>query len=117
MSAYDSGAAFLEAIGHYLDGLWASVGACPGCDECHLEADASDEDIQMAEEPNFSWGCCDSCGSSFGGDRHPAHAILDDGGILHLDICTDCLFFHAYGDIPETWDCSPAAYRERMETR
>jgi len=69
-----------------------SPGARPGCTECGLE-DCNPDDIeriQLAEEPGFSWSPCDLCGSSLGGDRHPAHGVIGDE-IFHLDICTDCL--------------------------
>ena len=56
------------------------------------------------EEPSFSWGQCESCGTYLGGDRHAAAGILETSGeVIELDICTDCLVYHANGEEPETW--------------
>lgn len=111
-----------------------STGACPGCRECGLEESVpcpecngdgdfecpgcggdgvveieSDDTrlIELAGEPHFSWSSCDSCGSHLGGDRHPAHGVAKNGEqetIVHLDVCTDCLFYIANGDEPEEWE-------------
>ena len=61
---------------------------------------------EQAYEPSFSNRTCDSCGTYLAGDRHPAHGFLEGapvvgGEIVHLDICTDCVMFHANGDLPE----------------
>jgi hypothetical protein len=88
-------------VDRYLEGLTAvSSGACPGCDSCGLAADASDEELDEAGEPGFSWSPCECCGSLLGGDRHPAHGVSEKHGILHLGVCTDCLFYVNYGDVP-----------------
>ena len=93
---------FIKRIEQNLEGLEAfNVGACPGCPWCGLE-DTADDDwraIELAQEPEFSWSECHSCGSTLGGDRHPAHAYQDDT-LVHFSICTDCLLFHANGDMP-----------------
>jgi hypothetical protein len=103
---------YLRAYEHYTDGLDVSPGSCPGCADCGVSTlwspsrgyHATDEDYQLAEEPSFSWQACEACGSSLGGDRHPAHGVDEDDQIVHLDICTDCLMFSANGDLPEEWD-------------
>lgn len=94
---------FIERVEHYLDGLWVSTGPAPGCEACGLEGCESmeDEAYQLASEPSFSWSLCDSCGSGLGGDRHYAHGITHENEALHLSICTDCLLFHANGDLPD----------------
>lgn len=101
-------AAFRLAVESELKGCEAfSVGACPGCEHCGLSDEPSDNERELAEEAHFSWSACDSCGSTFGGDRHPAH-YLSDGAIVHLAVCTDCLFYHANGDDPgEDWRQHP----------
>lgn len=120
----------LEGLEH------VSAGACPGCHECGLDDDdcktcdgigeiedgtpckdcggtgsipVDPEDhrqLDLANEPHFSWHECDCCGSHLGGDRHPAHGIAkinDRETLVHLDVCTDCLCYLANGDEPEEW--------------
>jgi hypothetical protein len=112
--------AFTKAIEHYCDGLHVATGAAASCQECRdsfgCDDDASDDDAQeylyQYDEAHFSWSQCDSCGSTLGGDRHAAHGIphgykAGDDSIIHLDICTDCLLFHANGDEPESWEPRP----------
>lgn len=108
---------FLEAINHNWQGWDINPGASRGCPDCFTnltddELDSlSDEDAQAWEEGSFSWQECESCGSTLGGDRFPAHAlnqhIFKTGErsltIHHVDICSDCLMFHANGDEPEDW--------------
>lgn len=79
-----------------------STGGCPGCATCEAvrTPEMSEEEfLDLATEPSYSWSSCDWCHSPLGGDRHPAHGILD-GEILHFEICTDCLFYDAYGTEP-----------------
>lgn len=98
-----------DAVAAWLDGIDSpNVGACPGCDDCGLADDADDDAVQLAEEPNFSWTQCDACGSTLGGDRHPAHGFLAGpeplrDRLVHLSVCTDCVFYLTYGDAPEEW--------------
>lgn len=83
---------------------------CKECDgtgltcECSECADCTDGE----DEGSFSWRECDTCGSSLGGDRHRAHALMSDTPdnlqgkpLIHLDVCVDCLFYIANGDLPE----------------
>ena len=106
---------YTDNVESTLGGLHVVTGACPGCKDCDsfgLPEDATDEQCQEAEEPSFSRSPCEACGSTLGGDRHPAHGtrrrtnlftnLTDHGEIVHLDICTDCLFYIANGDEPET---------------
>ncbi len=88
---------FVAAVEAHTKDLKAfSVGASERCDSCG----------PFADEGFFSWRGCDSCGSTLGGNRYPAHYI-EDGEILHCDVCEDCLFFHANGEEPEEWRQSP----------
>ena len=96
-----------------------TCGVCSGdgCDDCadtgvELLENISDELLQLFDEASFSWAECDSCGSRLGGNRHNAHAIHHEAfgpdakrpdDIHHIDICTDCVMFHANGDLPEQW--------------
>ena len=74
-------------------------GACPGCSECGIPEDAEEYNV----EPFFSWRACHLCGSSLGGDRHPAHyRDRDDDHIAHIDVCTDCYYYTEYGQLDDT---------------
>jgi hypothetical protein len=84
---------------------------CKGTGNVPVE-DISDEELQIWDEGSFSWSECDSCGSTLGGSRYPAHAINKEAfgpdakrpdDVHHIDICTDCLMFHANGDTPDEW--------------
>jgi hypothetical protein len=106
---------FTDAIRRNLDGLGpvfpGVVHDCPECPDVEDYGGDLERYHDEAREPSFSWSSCDSCGSTLGGDRHAAHAWDADAdpasagtaGLYHLDICTDCLFFHANGDEPEAW--------------
>jgi hypothetical protein len=94
--------AFTGAIARHLEGVDCfSVGGCHECEEC-----------SGSEEGHFSWSSCDSCGSSLGGDRFPAHGFVKLGSgkevLTHFDVCVDCLLFHANGDEPEGWTSGSA---------
>ena len=103
---------FEQAIANNLEGIaFFSVGACPGCDECRsdygydaqAEFDRAYESGDVCDEGSFSWQSCDSCGSSLGGNRYDAHGFID-GDLYHFSVCSDCLFYHANGDLPEQWE-------------
>lgn len=84
--------------------------ACDACNgkgrtcEC---SSCEDFDPEVGDEGHFSWRECDACGSSLGGDRHAAHGLISPKKyakrtvLIHLDVCTDCLFYTANGDLPE----------------
>lgn len=122
---------FTDAVERELEGLtFVSPGSIAGCDGCWDEfTDQDDDNVrELAEEPSFSWTECDGCGSRLGGDRHPAHGVIEpedkpqritarmnNGAtradaqyaeserdtLLHLEICVDCLMYLANGDEPE----------------
>jgi hypothetical protein len=107
---------FIDAVKRGCEGLTAvSTGLCPGCDQCRSdygieagESEAFDLAIQngsVPNEPYFSWRPCVICGSSFGGDREPAHAIDANGELVHLGgACVDCMLYLANGDLPNRYD-------------
>lgn len=96
-------AEYQAAVERNLKGLeFVSTGACPGCEDCGLEKEATGYEIETATEPSFSWSSCDACGSTLGGDRHPAHGRMSDGTLLHLNVCTDCLYYLNYGQLDDT---------------
>lgn len=105
---------FTEAVERELEGLYnVAPGVASACDECDPwgeapiyadDPDAWDEWAELAREPSFSWTPCDSCGSSLGGNRHPAHAFDGEGRMHHLDVCDDCLIYHANGEEPNPID-------------
>lgn len=90
--------AFTDAVADRTGHLHAfSVGACSNR-ECCGEYD---------DEGEFRWWPpCFSCGSTFGGNRHPAHYLVD-GEIERERVCVDCLLYHANGDEPEDWRAHP----------
>jgi hypothetical protein len=107
---------YLSHVRRTMDGIhFFSTGALPGCSECNLDEDATDEARQLMEEPSFSWSQCERCCSTFGGDRYLAHGYFKDAEgrehLLHYDICYDCVMHDAYGDEPEDWCSSPHARR------
>lgn len=86
-----------------LKGLsFVSTGSCPGCGECGLDEEATEEQRSAAEEGHFSWSDCDCCGQSLGGARYPAHGRDKDGRIIHLDVCEDCLYYINYARLDDT---------------
>ena len=98
---------FTESVDTYLEGIeCVSAGACPGCEECELGNVDSMESPEwdQANEGSFSWSQCETCGSRLGGDRFPSHGFSEDGEIVHLDVCVDCLIYLANGDEPEEWE-------------
>jgi len=100
--------AFMSAIKHNLEGIdGVNPGACPGCSDCGLEdhPDMDCAEYELAGESSFSCQSCDSCGSTLGGDRMPAHGILSDSkDIIHLEVCVDCAMYLAKGELPtEEW--------------
>lgn len=94
---------FQASIERNLAGLsFISTGACPGCEECGLGESPSDHDLDLASEAGFSWHACEACGSKLGGDRHPAHGKDSNGKLIHLSVCTDCLYFLNYGQLDDS---------------
>ena len=97
---------FLRAIRTYCEGLESVAIGCLG-EKCEY----AEGDPDHRCEPGFSWTQCDSCGSTFGGDREEAHGIFRDGeghiGTVQMSVCVDCVMYHANGDVPEEWQQSP----------
>lgn len=73
-----------------------SAGGCESCNEGGCEW----YDPEVGDESYFSWAPCKLCNRQLGGDRYAAHGMID-GELAHFNICTDCLFYVTYGDIPE----------------
>jgi len=107
--------AFKRAVERQLKGVeHFSAGACPGCDECGLDTNCTEQERQCAEEGGFSKSDCDSCGSRLGGNRYPAHGFIKIlvgsrqserlvESRIHMNICADCLLYHGAGQEPEEW--------------
>lgn len=95
---------YQETVYQFLLGLsHVSTGHCKGCEVC------GGQDIELAEEPSFSWFACECCDSTLGGNRHIAHGIDKDtcadpadGEIVHLEVCSDCLYYINYGRLDDT---------------
>ena len=95
----------LSGIGHIAPGLASCCGEC--CSAHGLDEDEMREGCEngtVIDEGGFSGSSCDSCGSTLGGDRFAAHGFGKDDEVIHLDICVDCLMFHANGDEPQEWE-------------
>ena len=93
---------FIESVEYYCEGIIVAVG-CRGS-----ECEYADGDENHQCETHFSWSSCDSCGSTFGGDRVPATWYdPDTDEIYEMEICIDCAMFHANGELPETWEQHP----------
>ena len=115
---------FTDAIEHNWPDYVIAPGVASSCGDCrrdfNVPDDMTDDDeiqeyLSQYDEGSFSWRQCDSCGSNLGGDRHAAHAIHREAfgpdakqpdNVHHIDICTDCLLFHANGDEPEEWQAA-----------
>ena len=83
------------------DYSFVSSGACPGCDDCSLAKNPTEEELGLAGEPHFSWTNCDICKRSLGGDRYPAHARDRQDNIVHFAVCCDCYYYIAYGRLDD----------------
>ena len=109
---------FTKAIERELDGIdHISPGLASCCGECCSAHDLSETEMEedlssglVFDEGGFSRQSCDSCGSTLAGNRYAAHGFSgaqtegSDKSLVHLDICEDCLLFHANGDEPDTWE-------------
>jgi len=106
---------YSERVAHNLRGIdYVSTGANSRCLQCldtaGLSANEAESRLErdgMFSEPGFSWSPCESCNSSLGGDREPAHGFALIQGketLVHMDICIDCVFFLEYGHEPEPED-------------
>ncbi len=84
-----------------------SPGLCGTCSDCQSaygmeprEFYAAVSDGSVSDEGGFSWQVCECCNSDLGGDRYAAHALADDNGILHFNVCVDCIMYLENGDLP-----------------
>lgn len=91
---------FYDSEDEALEEVEALCAVFPGAEIGAEEKEPSQREIDLASEPGFSWSECDTCGSALGGDRHPAHARLSSGQLIHLSVCEDCLFYLNYGTLP-----------------
>ena len=87
-----------------------AMGVSRDCYECGIPEDTTDDELECWEEGSFTWRGCDSCRLHLGMTVYPAHGMIPpekpgaDWGCVHLDICGDCLCYHANGELPpEDW--------------
>lgn len=73
---------------------------CPKCGGTGI-IEPTEHDRELADEPHFSWHACECCGSTLGGDRHPAHGLDANGDLIHFEVCTDCLYYLNYGQLDD----------------
>ena len=103
--------AFIKAFEHGTQGIeYLGIGTIAGCYTCQTIYGMDEDELQAAidnydvfDEGGFSWQDCDVCGSRLGGDRYVMHGYYKDD-LIHLDVCTDCIMYHANGDLPEHWE-------------
>lgn len=76
---------------------YASVGLCPGCEQCQSDYGLDEEEFaklyesgELFDEGGFSFHDCELCGTDISGDRYAAH-YRDGDEIVHIDICVDCV--------------------------
>ncbi len=106
---------FTDSIDSYCKGY----SVAPGCKGKHCEHNPERSHDHQCE-PNFSNRQCDSCGSTYAGDRQEATMIpLDykagEDTMIEAIICVDCLLYWANGDEPdEPWYRTPQDYRETL---
>lgn len=94
-------AAWLDSITRNIAGLrFFSVGDCQACSECNPGRLDDAEYDRNRPEAHFSHFRCESCGVWLAGDCHAAHAYIGED-LTHLEVCGDCLLFHANGDLPD----------------
>ena len=68
-------------------------GKCPDCGA----------DQQCVNEPFFSWGSCDCCGSQQGGNREFATGYNPAmNRVQEFTICEDCAYYAEYGVLDDT---------------
>lgn len=99
---------YTDAVARELEGLQhVNVGRTHTCAECNPR-DLSEGDFDTDDEGGFSWQSCDGCGSTLGGQRYAAHALMTHingrEAWICLSVCADCLCYIANGDEPETWE-------------
>ena len=85
-----------------------SPGICGSCPQCQSHYGMTEEELtegyesgEVLEEGGFSYHDCEVCGCPLGGDRCGAHGWTSKNELLHYDICQDCLFYLANGEVPD----------------
>lgn len=95
---------FTERIDLYCEGIETVAVGCRGS-----QCEHADGDEDHSCESYFSSAQCDSCGSNLAGDRLPASGLIRDAKeelqIVPMEICVDCVMFHANGELPEGETC------------
>lgn len=93
---------FTDQVAIYCKGLDTIAIGCLG-----IECEHADGDEEHRCEPSFSSVQCDSCGSSLAGDRETAYGMWTEMNgelmTIEMDVCVDCVMYHANGDEPEDW--------------
>lgn len=73
---------------------------------CHGPADND-------AEPFFSWHHCECCDSLLGGMRERYSFATESGGTFDADICSDCVYFLAYGQLDDATMADIEAHDEQ----
>ena len=74
------------------------------CPECKAEVQEGKCPTHgLVDEPFFSWGSCDCCGTSLGGNReHATGYNPTTKEIQEYTICEDCAYYAEYGRLDDT---------------
>lgn len=101
---HDEYAAYQTAFETGMTGLshFSSGSFIQSCTECPVNEHVHYEDgISYEAEPYFSWSRCEICDTTLGGDREDCHAIMEGDVLIHLRVCTDCVYYAEYGRLPD----------------
>lgn len=61
-----------------------------------------DEETGENDEPSFSWGPCQCCGSTLGGDRYKCNGYNPTTKeVQNYTVCTDCVYYAEYGQLDD----------------
>jgi hypothetical protein len=100
--------AYVKAVELSTNGVeGVSSGTCPGCEQCAEIYDMSLSELEIAwqsgkvcDEGSFSHSGCGICGSPLGGNRYAWHFVYRNEIHHEEDMCEDCLYYLANGDVP-----------------
>ena len=94
---------FKTTVDNYMKGIqFPSVGAMADCPDCGLagEEHPTQKELVVASQPVHRDRPCECCGGD-PGYRYPSHGLDPKSGMVHMDLCVDCVIYLAHGDLPD----------------